>query len=680
MLLFPRARRAAGRAAPRPPRAAAHSFLLSLAVTDWSRYICSRTYAVGMQLVALALALTAAGGAQAAVATPKWRDVSLPADVRAADLLPRLTGSVKDKHGNPMAQRSCVLDQQCPSFKLDDGSGTVPAVYNVECLHGPATAYNSTIFPCAIAQAATFNPALSKEIAKAIADTLRAAYNGYSSHGTDRSFPYCFAPDVNLVRDPRYGRGQETWGEDPWLVSQFGKSFTTGLQALSPPPPSPSSPSSPVVPRQPEVAATCKHLIAYDHTQGYADAKVDLKNLVESYLMGFEGCAGSASKGGGAAMSTMCSYGLLNGVPTCGNDYLLNTVLREQLGFSGVVVSDCGAVQNMCSGNWSNSAPSGCSNRPAKKTPNNPKGSTDCQRQCQAAAAAAAINDGMDMACGDVMDVQLAQAKQWTTTADVDRALQRVLVMRMRLGMYDHPNETAWSHLPAFDTIAGSRAHKALALESARQSVILLQNRGGVLPIPGATPAAADGGATAAVARRTPSVPSIALVGPLADDHTAYLGEEGYLGHSAKTVTLKAGLEAQLEAFRLQQQSGGGPAPAAAAAFRYVAGCEAPCATAGNVTAAALEAVVAAAKASEYTIAVLGHDTWFENESRDRTDAEYPLPPPQLQMLQAIVAGAPQTKLVLVLINGMAVGVRLAHTLISFIFTAAASMTCGSLE
>jgi beta-glucosidase len=195
-----------------------------------------------MQFVALALALTAAGGAQAAVATPKWRDVSLPADVRAADLLPRLTGSVKDKHGNPMAQRSCVLDQQCPSFKLDDGSGTVPAVYNVECLHGPATAYNSTIFPCAIAQAATFNPALSKEIAKAIADTLRAAYNGYSSHGTDRSFPYCFAPDVNLVRDPRYGRGQETWGEDPWLVSQFGKSFATGLQALSPPPPSPSSP------------------------------------------------------------------------------------------------------------------------------------------------------------------------------------------------------------------------------------------------------------------------------------------------------------------------------------------------------------------------------------------------------------------------------------------------------
>lgn len=167
-------------------------------------------------LVALTLA-SAAGGGAAAAAVPKWRDVSLPAEVRAADLLPRLTGSVKDKHGVPMAQRSCVLDQQCPSFELDDGSGTVPEVYNVECVHGPATAYNSTIFPCAIAQAATFDPALSNEIAKAIADTLRAAYNSHftDNHGTDRSFPYCFAPDVNLVRDRYITSAWSPFDDDP---------------------------------------------------------------------------------------------------------------------------------------------------------------------------------------------------------------------------------------------------------------------------------------------------------------------------------------------------------------------------------------------------------------------------------------------------------------------------------
>lgn len=121
----------------------------------------------------------------------------------------------------------------------------------------------------------------------------------------------------------------------------------------------------------------------------------------------------------------------------------MNTILRERLGFSGVVVSDCGAVQNLCNGNWTGQAGSGCSAAPAKKTTSNPKGLSECQRQCLAAAAAAAINNGMDMACGDVMDVGFAQAKGWTTTTDVDRALQRVLVMRMRLGMYDSPNATA---------------------------------------------------------------------------------------------------------------------------------------------------------------------------------------------------------------------------------------------
>lgn len=205
------------------------------------------------------------------------------------------------------------------------------------------------------------------------------------------------------------------------------------------------------------------------------------------------------------------------------------------------------------------------------------------------------------------------------------------------------------------ETIAGSALHKQLALKAARQSVILLQNRG-VLPIPisGATTTTTEAATPSSVSAAALSAPmSIALVGPLADDAPAYVGEKGYLGHSAtKTVTLKAGLEAQLAALKLKQPSMAVPA------LRYVAGCEAPCATAGNLTAAALGAVVAAAQGSEYTIAVLGHDMWFEGESRDRTDAEYALPPPQLQMLQAIVAGAPQTKLVLVLINGMAIGVR----------------------
>jgi len=240
--------------------------------------------AVPRALVAAAAALSLLLGASGSAAPPKWRDTTLSAEERAADLAPRLS----------MAQKACTLNQQCAEFNLTDGSGSVKGVYNNECLHGPQTTqYISTIFPTPITQAASFDPALSKEIAKAIADVLRSAWN------EQMGWPYCFAPDVNLVRDPRYGRGQETWGEDPWLVSQFGKAFVSGLQS-----PSASSADGPA---QPEVAATCKHLIAYDHSQGYTDAKVDAKNLYESYIPGWEGCAGPAAKSGADAMSVMCS-------------------------------------------------------------------------------------------------------------------------------------------------------------------------------------------------------------------------------------------------------------------------------------------------------------------------------------------------------------------------------------
>eukprot|EP01050_Picozoa_sp_SAG11_P007130 SAG11_NODE_583_length_8352_cov_3.465649_7_plen_306_part_00 len=269
-----------------------------------------------------------AAAAASSAAAPKWRDVTLSAAARTSDLIPRLN----------MTQKSWILNQQSAALELKDGSGTLPAVYNVECLHGTVTKYVSTVFPTPITQAATFDPALAEEIGRAIADTLRAGWN------EGKGWPYCFAPDINLVRDPRYGRGQETWGEDPWLVSQFGKAFVSGLQTLSPPSGSGGGGSGPP---QPEVGATCKHLIAYDHSQGYTNAKVDAKNLFESYIPGWEGCAGPADKGGADALSIMCSYGLFGGVPTCGSDYLLNTVMRGTLGFGGLVVSDCGAPSSL---------------------------------------------------------------------------------------------------------------------------------------------------------------------------------------------------------------------------------------------------------------------------------------------------------------------------------------------
>ena len=143
---------------------------------------------------------------------------------------------------------------------------------------------------------------------------------------------------------------------------------------------------------------------------------------------------------------------------------------------------------------------------------------TQCDMDCEAAASAAAINNGMDMACGDVMSLQLALDRNWTTNADIERALHRVLLMRMRLEMYDDPADTRWAHLH-FDAIHGS--HGALALKMAREAVILLQNDGAVLPIPAAAK-------------------SLAVVGPLADDSAPYLGEHNCELRSASPSLLVA--------------------------------------------------------------------------------------------------------------------------------------------
>ena len=124
-----------------------------------------------------------------------------------------------------LPQKAASMQQQVDAFAMGDGSGQVAAIYNAECLHGPkAHGYTSTVFPVGIAQAATFDPELVYRMARATSDDLRSSWN------VGQDWSYCFAPDVNLIRDPRYGRGQEAWGEDPWLTSMLGYSFVVGLQ------------------------------------------------------------------------------------------------------------------------------------------------------------------------------------------------------------------------------------------------------------------------------------------------------------------------------------------------------------------------------------------------------------------------------------------------------------------
>lgn len=454
----------------------------------------------------------------------------------------------------------------------------------------------------------------------------------------------------------------------------------------------------------PEVYATCKHLIAYDRKQGYSNAVVDPKNLVESYLPGWEGCAGGISKGGAGAGSVMCSYGVYNDVPTCENVDLLDRILRTDLGFAdGVVVSDCGAVGNACSGNWttpgkplgpsgaldsgdtiaqSNSNITGCSVKlqhqlsraqcvEGKTFGCDPSGNSmwttkgcrgvfECDgntvqclltgdsthsypcrpgapgalsqtQKCEAAATASAVRAGTDMNCGGLYRDGVVNAVRlgFLNNQTVDKSLKRVLTMRHRLGMYDTPNETAYSELDP-KTIRDSAAHRALALEAAKAAIILLKNEGAVLPLGNGTD-------------KQRQVKKLVVLGPLANDSTALMGEKNYYGTPPFVVTHLDGVVTRAQeagvsvTYHLGSPMDGNGTDATSTALRAAA--------------------VAAAKDADVVIAVIGHDCSFENEGQDRTDATLGLPPVQLKLAQALhdATSGTQTPVIIVLVNGLAI-------------------------
>ena len=223
--------------------------------------------------------------------------------------------------------------------QLQTVSPTIPSLhipkYNYwsECLHGVANAGLATCFPQSIAMASSFNTGLMFAVANAISDEARAKHHaflkvGYSDYFTGLTF---FTPNINIVRDPRWGRGQETYGEDPYLTSQMAEVFIKGLQGNDP--------------KYLKLAATAKHYAVYNGPETMRhkiNAQVDNYDLYDTYLPGFE-----ASVKNARVESIMCAYNSLNGMPCCGNDPLLHTILRDDWQFHGYVVSDCGAIANI---------------------------------------------------------------------------------------------------------------------------------------------------------------------------------------------------------------------------------------------------------------------------------------------------------------------------------------------
>ena len=314
-----------------------------------------------------------------------------------------------------------------------------------EALHGVVRPGNFTVFPQAIGLASMWNPKLHYEIATVISDEARARWNelclGKEQLGQFSDLLTFWSPTVNMARDPRWGRTPETYGEDPYLSGVLGKQFVKGLQGNHP--------------RYLKVVSTPKHFAANneEHNRFECNPQISEKQLREYYLPAFESCVVD-----GNSESIMTAYNAINDVPCTLNTWLIQKVLRGDWNFDGYVVSDCGGPGLLVNGHH--------------------------YVKTKEAAATLSIKAGLDLECGDDVYIEpLLNAYKlgMVSDADIDSAAYHVLRARMRLGLFDDPNHNPYNKISP--SIIGSESHKALALEAARQSIVLLKNENNILPI-----------------------------------------------------------------------------------------------------------------------------------------------------------------------------------------------------
>ena len=355
-----------------------------------------------------------------------------------------------------------------------------------EALHGVARAGEATVFPQAIGLAATFDEPLMLDIATAIAAEGRAKHHAFL--GDDVRAMYTgltyWSPNINIFRDPRWGRGQETYGEDPFLTGRMAVNFVRGLQGDDP--------------EDLKSVATVKHYAVHSgpegsrHSDNYDASDQD---LYETYLPAFRMAVEEAG-----VQSVMCAYNAFRGTPACGSELLLDIILREELGFDGYVVSDCGAVGDIY------------------------YDTAHAEVGTAAEAAAMAVRAGTDLNCGDDKGSKYAALPEAVergliTEDEIDMALTRLMRARYQLGLLGEGS----LHADVPISVVGNADHRALALQAARQSHVLLKNEG-LLPLPADT--------------------RIALIGPNADSEMILVGN--YSGIPIDPVTPLAALRARL--------------------------------------------------------------------------------------------------------------------------------------
>ena len=352
---------------------------------------------------------------------PAYLNPELPPELRAADLVSRMT----------LSEKISQMGHNAPAIMRLGVSGYG---YWNEALHGVARSGLATSFPQAIALASTWDTDLMYEVASAISDEARVYYN---LKGKGLSY---WSPTINVSRDPRWGRAEEAYSEDPFLTAQFGISFVKGMQGENP--------------DYLKTIATIKHFAAnnseYNRRHGSSD--MDERTLREYYLPAFKATVEEANP-----FSLMTAYNAINGIPASAHKELVTDILRDQWGFSGYVVSDYGAISDVYSRHhYVATAPE---------------------------AAAVCIKAGTDLNAGNIYQNNIAEAieKGYMTEADLDLALVRIFEGRIRTGEFDPKAMDPYSYLG--ETHLASEEHADLALEAARKAIVLLKNENHLLPL-----------------------------------------------------------------------------------------------------------------------------------------------------------------------------------------------------
>ncbi len=354
-----------------------------------------------------------------------------------------------------------------------------------ECLHGVARSGIATVYPQAIGMAAMWDDNAMFQIATAISDEARAKHHEYASRdkrGIYQGLTF-WTPNINIFRDPRWGRGMETYGEDPYLTGELGVDFIKGLQGDDP--------------KYYKLIATAKHFAVHsgpESTRHSFDVNPSDYDFIETYSPQFKKAVEEAK-----VYSVMCAYQRLKGLPCCGNKYL-EDLLRNKWSFQGYIVSDCWAVRDFFEVN-------------AHHVVNT-----------KAEAAAMAVKAGTDLNCGDSYPALVEAVKLGLITEkEIDISVKRLMLARMKLGMFDPDNMVKYAQIPY--TVVDSKENQALALDAARKSIVLLKNEKNILPF-------------------SKDVKKVAVIGPNADDLEVLLGN--YNGYPSAPKTPLAGLKEKL--------------------------------------------------------------------------------------------------------------------------------------